>query len=79
MLDLNLSVSRDILDSAQLFAAIKFNGGGYNESKKTKSSIVRLSSQLRLWKQRADDLLRKLDGTSVLVSLHCFLQVLVQS
>jgi hypothetical protein len=68
MLDLNLSISEILLASTDLFITIKPKEDGGSEGRSTKSSILTLSAQTRIWKCHAERLLRRLDGSSVLVS-----------
>jgi hypothetical protein len=68
MLDLNLSIFENLLALTDVFAAIKPAQDAGSEARSTKSSILTLSSQTKLWKCHAENLLRRLDGSSVLVS-----------
>jgi hypothetical protein len=71
MLDLNLSIFDNLLASSQLFTDVRspHNGGSGHDSRGTIFSISTLSSQTKLWKCRVENLLRTLDGSSVLVRL----------
>jgi hypothetical protein len=71
MLDLNLSIFDALLSSLHLFTAAPHNttsSSGHGPSVSTTSSISTLSIHTKLWKDRVENLLRSLDGSSVLVS-----------
>jgi hypothetical protein len=64
MLDLNLSVFSEILDPASLFrSTVPFSKGH-------QASLSSLSIQTKVRKLRAESLLRRLDGISILVNVH---------
>jgi hypothetical protein len=67
MLDLNLSVFSGILDpKSPLCSTVPF-------SKTYQTVLSSLCAQTKVRKMRAESLLKRLDGISTLVSIHCLM------
>ena len=70
MLDLNLSIFENLLACQELFANTKPSPGVDFSPRRTISNISTLAAQTKANKVYAENLLRRLDGSSVLVSIQ---------